>query len=603
MGNWQKGSAWPLLTVLMTVLFLLGGVGRAEAQVERLPVWAVVEFENKGPQSAEVGKAAASAVSIEISKLVDIEGKQKYDVLPIESVARSIDDLGLKIPITRASDLSRLGLALGCGTVVSGEVINFRIESSGSDKQAQVLLRVFIKDVASGITINGAAVSGRSGFRASTTEASALISEAMSDGAFKAIREVESRQIPPSTVTSTLDGKALLDRGLRDGLKGGMSVIVTRGREQVAVGRITSVDDDSAVVTPNTGQVFKGIRSGDKVRVVFDVATLSPNFGANGDAKVNQPRKRSSNQGLISILVLVVILGLLLGQGRSGSTELLKVRSQAYTGGDDVPSVRVSWTRDTFLRNNNIVRFQVWRDDISTGPVAVVNNPNATFVDDRADLAYQPGAGNPATALNALPTFGNAGTCISDDETDDTSTATPVQSGRPYRHSVEAVYRIPALDIPNPPDDAEFCYFMSTKVSSQGSVTPFRRTVQRAPLAEFSVPVVGPAAGRVTFQYDSNRAASGGSAVAIEYVIQTSPSPTFSSRTSIVDTHVDTSTAFGSTITRTSVNILSQLQALTAADNGRLYWRVGVRNVDDSVQPEGGYIFSAARSLKRADTP
>lgn len=597
MGNWQKGSAWPLLTVLMTVLFLLGGVGRAEAQVERLPVWAFVEFENKGPQNAEIGKAAAMALSNEFGK------RQTVDILPLDTVSRTVEQLGLRIPITRASDLSRLGQELDATLIVSGEVVNYRVESSGSDKQAQVLVRVFVKDVASGITINGSAVSGRSGFRASSTEASALINEALGDAAFKAVQDIESRRISTATVTSTLDGRALLDKGLRDGLKGGMNVIVTRGREQVAVGRISSVDDDSAVVTPNSGQVFKGIRSGDKVRVVFDVANLSPNFGANGDAKVAQPRKRSNNQGLIAVLVLVVVLGLLLGQGRSGSTELLKVRSQAYTGGDDVPAVRISWTRDTFLRNNNIVRFMVWRDDISTGPVAVAQGSNASFVDDRSDLAYAVAAGNVATEVDGLPVFGSSGACEEEDATTDASTATPLVSGRPYRYSVQVTYRIPGLDLPTPPDDAEFCYFLSNKVASQGAVTPFRRTVQRAPLAEFSVPVVGPAAGRVTFQYESNRASSGGSAIAIEYVIQTSPSPTFNSRTSIVDRSVDTSTAFGNTITRTSVDILPQLQALTAADNGRLYWRVGVRNVDDSVQPEGGYIFSAARSLKRADTP
>jgi len=597
MGNWQKGSAWPLLTVLMTVLFLLGGVGRAEAQVERLPVWAFVEFENKGPQNAEIGKAAAMALSNEFGK------RQTVDILPLDTVSRTVDQLGLRIPITRASDLSRLGQELDATLIVSGEVVNYRIESSGSDKQAQVLVRVFVKDVASGITINGSAVSGRSGFRASSTEASALINEALGDAAFKAVQDIESRRIPAATVTSTLDGRALLDKGLRDGLKGGMNVIVTRGREQVAVGRISTVDDDSAVVTPNSGQLFKGIRSGDKVRVVFDVANLSPNFAANGDAKVSAPRKRSNNQGLIAVLVLVVVLGLLLGQGRSSSTELLKVKSQAYTGGDDIPAVRISWVRDTFLRNNNIVRFMVWRDDISTGPVAVAQGSNASFVDDRSDLAYAVAAGNVATEVDGLPVFGSSGACTEEDATTDTSTATPLQSGRPYRYSVQVTYRIPGLDLPTPPDDAEFCYFLSNKVSSQGSVTPFRRTVQRAPLAEFSVPVVGPAAGRVTFQYESNRAASGGSAIAIEYVIQTSPSPTFSNRTSIVDKHVDTSTAFGSTITRTSVDILPQLQALVAADNGRLYWRVGVRNVDDSVQPEGGYIFSAARSVKRADTP
>lgn len=651
MGNLQKGSAWPLLTVLMTVLFLLGGFGRAEAQVERLPVWAVVEFENKGPQNAEVGKAAAAAVAQEFGK------RQTVDVLPLETANRTIDELGLKIPITRASDLSRLGLALEAGTVISGEVVNFKVDTSGSEKQANVLVRVFVRDVASGITINGAAVSGRSGFRASSTEDSALLNEALGDAAFKAVQDIESRRIPSATVTSTLDGKALLDRGLRDGLKANMNVIVTRAREQVAVGRITSVDDDSALVTPNNGQVFKGIRTGDKVRVVFDVPTLSPNFSKTGEAQVSKPRSRSNNQGLIAVLVLVVILGLLLGGGRSGSTELLKVSAKPFTGGDDVPSVRLAWTRDTFLRNNRIVRFQVWRDDIATGPVAVTSNVNASFLDDRADLANAPAPGNPWGSAENLPIFGGSTECAGDDQQTD-STAVALQPGRPYRYSVEVVYRINSLDLPGEGttgggtggtttggtttggtttggtttggtttggtttggtttggtttggtttgggnDGEEFCYFLSTRVASQGAVTPFRRTPLRSPIAEFPVAVAGPAAGRVTFQYESGRAASGGSAIAIEYVIQVSPSPSFSERTTTVDKYVDTSTPFGNAITRTSVDILAPLNNLTAADNGRIYWRVGIRNTDDSAQPDGGYIFSTVRSLKRADTP
>jgi hypothetical protein len=644
LGYWQARSGFSLLAVILTALFLLGGTHSAYAQVERVPVWAVIDFENKGPKSEEVGRMAATAVASEFGKRATVE------VLPVDTSMRAMETLGYRVPLSSASQLSRLGLDLEAGTVVTGEVLNFRVVSVGGDKYANVILRVFVKDVASGITINGAGVAGKSGLRGGSADDSSLMTEAFGDAAFKAVQEIESRRLPTSTVTSTVDGRALLDRGLRDGLKAKMDVIVTRGREQVAVGRITSVDNDSAVVTPRQDLVSKGIRGGDRVRVIFDVPEVSPKFTDSGEAKTTRSRSSGNNSGLITVVLVLLLLGLLLGQGRSGSTELVtRVTAQPVNESNDLPGVRISWTRDTFLRHNNVVQFQVFRDDVASNPVAVIEGTSSSVVDRIDGSAFRP-------YYNSEDVPGLNGTqCITlDTEDQDADGFVPLTPGRPYTYSVAVIYRISSLDLPGEGStgggggttgggttgggttgggttgggttgggttgggttgggttgggttgggttgggtDEEFCFFASSRVAAKGQATPLERTSLRGPDNGFAVPTTGSTAGRVNFQYTSIRGSSFGSSARLQYVIQVSTDASFG-RTTNVDEYVDVSTARGSLITRTSVNVLDAINS-----SNRVFWRVGARNLDDDPGPAGGFIWSSVREIRRAGTP
>lgn len=83
-------------------------------------------------------------------------------------------------------------------------------------KRGEILVRVFVKDVASGITINGAAVAGASGWRAGSTETEALMNEALQGTvSFKAVHDIEGRRLPTSTVLTTLGEKTQIDKGAR----------------------------------------------------------------------------------------------------------------------------------------------------------------------------------------------------------------------------------------------------------------------------------------------------------------------------------------------------------------------------------------------------
>lgn len=63
------------------------------------------------------------------------------------------------------------------------------------------------------------------------------------------------------------------------------------------------------ILTLAPEQIFKGLKSGDKARVIFDVPDLQVKFGPDGGAKPVRQRSNGRNAGLVSILVLVVILG------------------------------------------------------------------------------------------------------------------------------------------------------------------------------------------------------------------------------------------------------------------------------------------------------
>lgn len=646
MGNWKFRSGISLLVVSLTALFTVGGISRADAQVERLPSWGVIPFENMGPSDPKVGAMAATAVGAEFAKLGTV------DVLPLEQSTRKLEELGLRIPVTQASQLSRLGQDLGVSTIVSGEIKGYRVVSSNGDKRGEVLVRVFVRDVASGITINGAAVAGASGWRAGSTEAEALMNEALQDAAFKAVHDIEGRRLPTSTVLTTLGEKTQIDKGARDGMKVGMRVIVTRGRDQVAIAKIVNMDADTSILTPE--QVFKGLKSGDKARVIFDVPDIKVGgFTADGGAKPVRQRSTGSNAGLVSVLILVVILGFLFGQGRGSSTSLVGgVISEATVSSADAAGARISWTRDAFFRGNNEgpVRYQVWRDDNPNNPVAVAPGTSSSTVDD----ALNTNAPVTGSDWDQFPSPGG----IQCDFTAPPGGGTPVvvalSAGRPYRYSVEVVYRISGLSLPGNGTSgstsggttgtttggttgtttggttgtttggttgtttggttgtttggttggntggtggtAEWCYFISQRVAAKGLATPLVRPALRTPNNDDVVTTP------ITFQFTSVRGSV--SSVQIEYALQLSTDPGFpADRTITLDPFVELVAGGGTTVSTPTTDVSGFF-----GTSNFLYWRIGARNIEDDPGPVADnagkrYIYSSVRRIRKTIVP
>lgn len=196
-----------MILSLVMPFVTLGLVNRAEAQIQGAPTWAVIEFVDKSPEGrAGIGALAAEAVQSELAKL------QRYDMLPQETVSRTISSLGLQNPPTDQVSLLRLAGELRATTLVTGEVVNWRVESVGGGKRADVILRVVVMDVASGLPVNGAALSASSSVRTGDIEDATVVQEALVTGAAKAVSIINSQTLPVATVLNTRENTALINQ-------------------------------------------------------------------------------------------------------------------------------------------------------------------------------------------------------------------------------------------------------------------------------------------------------------------------------------------------------------------------------------------------------
>ena len=230
-------AAFALLLPSLSLMF----VGKAFAQLQNLPTWAVVDFVSK--KGGSFGTTAAEAVAGELAKT------GKYDVVPQETVKRSMDTLGLQTPVTETTSILRLAQDLRASTVVRGELVDYQIKSVGGGKQASVALRVIVIDAASGLPVNGAALTGTSTVRTGDVSDETLVADALGTAANRAVSEIQARTLPTATILNTVDREALINKGLRSGFKDGQEVIIIRNREQVATAKITRAEADQAYVS------------------------------------------------------------------------------------------------------------------------------------------------------------------------------------------------------------------------------------------------------------------------------------------------------------------------------------------------------------------
>jgi hypothetical protein len=577
------------LAVLSLVLpsLSLMFVGNAYAQLQSLPTWAVVEFVNK--KGGNYGVIAAEAVASEFAKT------GKYDVVPQETIKRSLETLSLQSPVVDTTSILRLAQDLRAQSIVRGEVVDFQVRNVGGGKQATVAMKVIVIDAASGLAVNGAALTANSTVRAGEVTDETLIAEAIGTAANRAVADIQARTLPTATVLNTQGtDEALINQGSRSGFKRGMEVIVIRGREQVAVAKISDIEPDQAYL--KAGRVWKGIRPGDKVRAIFepaDIVGITP----SGEAKVNKPRSRGNNAGLISI-ALVLGLGLLLfSQGNSSSqssTDSVNSEATMFPDGSGSPAVKVSWSPNIFSKgNSNRFRWQVWRDDVFGSPV--ITAPGGTT------FAYDTSLPRDVTWANFGGVIGGT-TCDFDAAPDETATAVPGPTpGRAHLYRVELVYKLSSLDLPGGGGgDATDCYFVTSQTQARGVATPLFRPELQTPGSgeDVPAPVPGdPIFDQVTFTFNSVVLAD---PITVEYILEVSTSPNFTrNSTRKIGTTVSTETGL--------ISIIAENNFFTAPGT-TVWWRVGARNVADRPGPVKDalgerYIFSAVRSFKRPTAP
>jgi hypothetical protein len=611
----------------------LGLVGRAEAQLQQLPAWAVTEFVDQVSPGSPYQAAAAEAVSTELART------QRYDVQPQDTVKRALETLGLQTPVTDITSLSRLGQELRANTIVTGRIVDYKIRRVNGGKQALVAMQVTAYDVSSGLGVNGASVQGSSTVRAGDVPDATLITEAINTGAALAVGQIENNTLPNGTVLNTFEDTALINQGSRTGFKPGQDVIVTRGRDQVATARVIDVDPDQATV--RVQRSWKGIQPGDKVRAVF-VPPITQgvdlrNAGNSGRPIERQPRKHTSNAGFFSLLLVVGLGAVLLGNGgASGQGASSDVRAEAvgFPDASGLPAVKISWSPNLFHKGNT-QRFawQLFRSDVPDSPVLVVPG-GQTFAYDTTD---------PRVNLNFYDFGGVIGGTTCDFSAPPASSAANVpgvQPGRPYVYSVSLVYVLNAIDLPDGGTGATsgntggtntggntggtnttgntggtntggntggtggtggtVCYFTTARDTAVGLATPLAPPQLQAPAegAAVAPPSPGdPINDQITFTFNSAVTAN---PITVAYAIEVSTSPLFTKATTrLVGTKISGATG--------TVSISASNNFLTT-EGTIVYWRVGARNVADNPGPVKDaigqrYVWSTPRSFTRPGSP
>ena len=605
----------------LAALLTFGGAQTASAQILADNAVAIVDFRvTRDGDTADLGKLAADSIRTECAA----SATSDEEIIPGETVARAMENLGFALPPIERTQLMRLGMELDARTIVRGEVVDWRIIEKDGGRVAIVAMRVFVHDVASGLTVNGSGLSGETGVRPEGTDDATMYRDAMKQAAFDAVNEIRQRKLPSATVLNTLNESALINKGGRSGFVTGMQIIVVRGSDQVATAVVGDVSPGSAFI--NITRTFKGVQPGDKVRVLFTV----PEVGLINPEGIAQTRRSSrvggSNSGLVSLLVVLVLLAFLLGQGRGGNAALIAgVTSEAIVQANDIPGVKISWKRDAFLRGNleGPWQWQIFRDD-PVIPVAVADGVQGFIVDDALGTA----AGFWFTM--EPPSFGECR--IFDDLEQNDPLFNGVVAGTPYQYSVRVIYRVDANSLPGDASTGGqttggqttggqttggqttgttgttgtggtggggqegWCYFASTKVFAKGLATPLARSELRSPDNDQIITTP------LTFQFTSVR--GGVPSVILEYVVQLSDSPGFpTGRTITLDPFVELVEPGGQTVSSPTIDTSTFLPGATL-----IYWRVGARNTQDfpgPVRDASGirYVFSGVRRFKRTGDP
>jgi hypothetical protein len=374
-----------LLMALVPICLLLGNPETAHAQQAiRQPQLAVLDFANDSSYGGpDVGRTAADALVVELSE------SGKYDVLDRSEVNQGLNNLGLTPPLDTI-DIQRLGKQLQADAIVTGEVL--AVSRADSGKQVQAVVVVRMTDANNGELINGSLARGTSTPRDGTVaDDDMLVNEAIGKAMFAAVRQMTNYNLPNAAVlTNEGPDTVLLNKGSRDGLTVGLSMIVGRGDQTVGEIKVTDVEPDESVATVTDQGI--GIKPQDVAHGIFSL----PEYSVRGNTVVTdtdissgaavQAQKHSSFAGIGGIILAVFAAALLLALVNRGSSSdsagggaIGGVIAQAgygpelglpynststLAGGGDGDSyaIRITWSTGN-LNPRDVLGYNIYRDD------------------------------------------------------------------------------------------------------------------------------------------------------------------------------------------------------------------------------------------------
>lgn len=347
--------------------------GPASAQLMPTYSIGVVDFANdSGVQGELLARLATDAVVVEMMKT------NRYDVGTTRTaIRREMENLDLRPPLDKVG-LVRLGEKLGVDAMLQGSVKSVHLSGSNSARRASVTLVLQMIDQASGEIINGAVQTGSSSSRPGyTADDDSLITEAINNASFLCVRTMVDYIVPEATVMMNIgSSEVMLNKGLRDGMRTGMRMIVLRQREiigYVEVRSISATDCRAKVI-----RSMRGIQPEDKVRAIFEMPTV-------GDVLKSEPlpsgAPRSSSQklsGVRKVMKMIVAAAVVYG--------IVSIFKDGR-GNEDAPPISpdtenattIRWDPTKYGHGINVREYQILRDDfndITTQPVMVISDPS-----------------------------------------------------------------------------------------------------------------------------------------------------------------------------------------------------------------------------------
>lgn len=569
-------SYWAILGLVLPLFMGIFTPQKAAAQSMSTMTVGVVEFSNdSGVQGGTLARLATDAVVIELSK------SSRFDVVTRAQMDARMKELDIASPLNN-TERSRLGEALQADAMIDGAVKAVQLRGEGATRRAAVTVVVRMIDQASGEVINGAVQTGHSNARVgAAVDDDRLISEAINNAAFQAVREIIDYIIPEATIQNTIrTDEVMLNKGARDGIRVGMRMIVTRDREIIGEIEVRQTDPNNS--TASVVKYTRGIRPEDKARAVFDmpeVAYMKTDSGAK--APVSSAGKKTGGLAKIGKVLLgaAVIWGIVEIFNPNSTESVGAVTAEAGLSGyslpveSGTPGVRVRWNARKLSRGLNVLQYHIWRNDVA-GPVMT-------------SLAAEGEAFDDANARGTVYSTADveAHTLISG-----TTNVPAMNLGRPLKYYVSALYVVESAGGP---------LYYETDREDTGAATPIAQLL----VAGLRLPMTGSQQNLhdVTFEWLSKRGAD-------VYIVEASTDPTFRNP-EYVSSPVTFASLEGQTVRLEVHESLYNLFRSVPSDQ-QIWWRVGARATGDDpgpIPPPGRssmrYIYSEVNYFYPVEMP
>jgi len=541
----------------------------ASAQLVEIMSVGLADFVNKsGVLGDALSRLASGAVYIELNK------SKRFDVTSDSTMKTFMSDLGMKSPLSR-TDLLRLGAELETDAMMEGEIASVVTTKDPARVSVTLVLRMI--DVASGELINGATVVGNSSPRVGdTADLDTLVTEAVNNAAYLAVKNMVEYIIPEATVQNSMGvNDLMLNKGTREGIRKGMRMVVLREKQgggKEVVGRILvreAFPNDaiaSVIIAP------KGVKAEDKVRAIFEMPGYKPPVEAEAAKGVGTSsyERRGGSKKFVWYILGAAALALLV-KGGSGSES-----GPSSSGGGTTTANVFNYSVSDIGYGTNVIEVSLWRDKDTC--VAVISGTVAKSGVIRDTLGT-----TTVTYQEPDPADGTA--LLSQ-----TSTFTALQLGETHDYYVRFLYKMTVGSTTK--------YAMSDPAYA-GRATPLA-SILASVLVASTTGQSDVDLNNVDFTWTTVSGAN-------EYIVEA----TVGSDTRFKSPRFVSSPAYWPPATAgESLSIEDQNIGALFSDvpeGGRIYWRVGAKNNGDTPGPPKSpvrrYIYSGIQSFVVPEQP